>query len=675
MLMKSSYINTIGTVFLLVFSFNQALAQKISFGKNGTIDYHSNGTFDVSLAGKLILKNAYAEVLVNGKNISSKNFEKRTFTQKNINDEIGKGVLYEFTVKDTNGITLRQQIYTYQNLDYFVAKVSVSGKYIKTNQMFPLKGELTGDGDFSNFNHLFVPFDNDTFISYNASLFSLNKDNVSAEVTAVYNNESRNGFVMGTLEHDQWKTAIKTKLLDHQTIAIAAECGYTSFDLTRDKIEHGSLSGNQIASSKVMFGHFNDWRFGMETFARNIRAVEKPVVADWKGPTPVGWNSWGVMQEKLSFEKATEVVDFFAENLKQFRIGETCYIDLDSYWDNMLKGDDYSLLKKFADYCKAKGLKPGIYWAPFTDWGFQSGAKRKAPGSNFTFGEMWTKVNDGYHDFDGARALDPTHPGTQKRIDFIISNLKNCGFEMIKIDFLGHAAVESTHFYDQNITTGMQAYRAGMEYLIKALDGKMLVYAAISPSLASGKYVQVRRIACDAFKSIKDTEYTLNSVTNGWWQTYLYNYIDADHVVLANESEQANRARTLSAIVTGTLIVGDDFSVDGPWKANAEKLFQNQELLNIIKDGKAFRPVDGNRGKSASTQFIKQSGKSVYLAIFNYADKNVITTIDFSRLGFSFDRVLSAENILEHQSLNLKATNQIELKAADAVMLKLTLLN
>ncbi|MNK01730.1 hypothetical protein D3C87_195360 [compost metagenome] len=659
-------------LFLLISSLS--FAQKIPFGQNSFIDYRpSKGTFDVFVNGKQILKNGFSEVMVNSKLISSKEFDHRSISKRRFINETGNGQHYTLIAKDKNGITLKQSIFAYANQGFFVIEVSVSGRGLKINQMFPLKGELAGVNDFQTNRNLFVPFDNDTFISYQANLLELKKENISAEATSIYDNESRQGFVVGTLDHGIWKTALKTKLLDQSSLDLAVECGYTNYDITRDHIEHGYLAGRSISSSKILFGYFNDWRVGMETYAKTVRANEKPIIADWKGPTPVGWNSWGVMQERISYAKVIQVVDYFADNLKKFRVGDVCYIDLDSYWDNLLKAGDYAVLTKFADYCKSKGLKPGIYWAPFTDWGFQAGANRKVPGSEYTFGEIWTKVNQGYHDFDGARALDPTHPGTKRRIDFIISNLKKSGFEMIKIDFLGHAAIESTQFYDHKITTGMQAYRVGMEHLLKCLDNKMLVYAAISPSLASARYVQVRRIACDAFKSIKDTEYTLNSVTNGWWQTYLYNYIDADHVVLTNESEEANISRTLSAIVTGTLIVGDDFSLEGNWKERAEKLFQNQNLLKIIKDGKAFRPVEGDRGKSASAQYVKEEENIRYVALFNYENKKVTTEIDFSRLGFAKSNINSVEDLIECKIINPKDYDKKDLKAAQATMLKITL--
>ncbi|MCX2574173.1 alpha-amylase family protein [Pedobacter sandarakinus] len=659
-------------LFLSVFS-NIASAQRISFGSRGIIMVQpAQGAFDVFIGGKKIINEAYSELLIDNHLISTKGLKMSLKVKKTVKDVLGNAAIYDFVGLTPDGLTLTQEIRTYKKLDFFIITLSIVGKNLHTNQMIPLNAELVSD-NFDDKRTLFVPFDNDAFIRYHNDVPKLNQKNVSSEATAVYSNDSRIGIVVGTLDHHQWKTGITTQLVSQSALNLSVTCGFTDFKLTRDKIKHGEIMADKISSSRILVGYFNDWRTGMETYAAAVRKTEKPILPDWKGPTPVGWNSWGAMQQKISYEKATQVVDFFADSLKGLRVDNAAYIDLDSYWDNMLKGDDYSTLKRFADYCKLKGLKPGIYWAPFTDWGFQHSANRKAPGSNFTFGEMWTKINQGYHDFDGARALDPTHPGTQQRINFIISNLKKCGFEMIKIDFLGHAAAESTHFYDTSITTGMQAYRVGMEYLLKCIDNKMLIYAAISPSLASGRYVHVRRIACDAFSRINDTEYTLNSVTNGWWQTYLYNYIDADHVVLGNENEATNISRTLSAIVTGTLIVGDDFSTPGPWKNRAKNLFQNQELLTIIKNGKSFTPVEGNAGSGASKLFVKAVGNKRYVALFNYEKQEAKLILDFVRLGIDRSEILKLQDAITEDQVDIKNDLAVTLRPEQAKMFKIIL--
>ncbi|WP_431295222.1 alpha-galactosidase [Pedobacter sp. P26] len=638
---------------ILFFSGRSASAIIIGYGKTGKIDYNlETGTFNVSDGPKQLLLNGFSQAEYQKTLFSSKDYKDITYSKKAIKDGFGNGFKHILLLKQVGLPTMQQVFYTYIHKDYFMISIILKGANLSINHIVPINGNLIDQQPSDTPTSLFVPFDNDTFISYNTVPLIANVSNPSAEVTALYHDQSRKGFVIGSIDHTNWKTGVITAMNSDKKISIQAICGYTEESITRDKIIHGYLTGNSVSSAKVFFGAFDDWRLGMETYAKLNRISEPPMVFKWNNATPVGWNSWGAMQEKITLEKANQVSDFFADSLKSFRSGDVAFIDLDSYWDNLLKGGltgDYSKLKAFADHAKSKGLKPGIYWAPFVDWGFAGGGNRKAEGTDYTFGEMWTKVDSGYHDIDGARALDPTHPGTQQRIATVINKFKECGFEMIKIDFLGHAAIESDHFYDPKITTGMQAYKTGMEFLLKQLDGKMLVYAAISPSMASGRYVHVRRIACDAFKSIKDTEYTLNSVSNGWWQTYLYDYIDADHVVFSDQSDGENKARLLSAIVTGTCITGDDFSRQGKWTGTARHLLSNAEILKILEDGKAFVPVEGNRGKSASQLFVKELNGVKYLAVFNYSDETKDFNIDFSRIGLKLDQVYGTENLISRK--------------------------
>jgi alpha-galactosidase len=235
------------------------------------------------------------------------------------------------------------------------------------------------------------------------------------------------------------------------------------------------------------------------------------------------------------------------------------------------------------------------------------------------------------------------------------------------------ALLKQTIFTIPKVTTGMQAYEAGMEYLTEQLGSQMLIYAAISPSLASGRYVHMRRIACDAFKSIENTQYTLNSVSYGWWQTHLYNYIDADHVVFNDEKIGANRASLLSALVTGTWISGDDFSKTGQWTERVKKYYQDKDLLQLVKNGKAFRPVEGNTGTGASEVFIKQVGKTFYLAVFNYSKNEKAYALNYQRLGLIASKIMAVKEILQDNAIALNNSIDLKLNAEDAVLYKFTL--
>lgn len=661
-------------LFLLVFFLNHAHALTFKFGRTGKVIYDlKSGTFSAYQNTAEILKDGFSTFKEKNQIYSSKDYSKRVYSSTAISDQFGKGIKHTITLTGSGMPAMKMHFFTYDHLPYYLLQMELSGANISSNEMVPIQGTIPVLKGIEELRSVFIPFDNDTFISYNSKQLLKNEAQISAEAGALYDAQFRKGVIAGSINHSDWKTGVSTGINATGNAFLKVLVGFSNKDITRDLLPHGSLTGSVVRSPLIFYGAFDDWRTGMEAYATVNRVANPPIIRKWDQPTPVGWNSWGAMQTKLSFEKVVQVTDYFADSLKTFRSEGTMFVDLDSYWDNLLKGGlegDYSKLKEFADYVKSKGLKPGIYWAPFTDWGFNAGGDRRAEGGNYKYGELWTKIGAGYHDFDGARALDPTHPGTQQRMALVIGKLKACGFEMIKIDFLGHAAVESDHFYDPKIKTGMQAYQAGMTYLTKLLDNQMLVYAAISPTMASGPYVHMRRIACDAFQSIKDTKYTLNSLTYGWWQTHLYDYVDADHVVIGDETMGANKARTLSAIVTGTLILGDDFSTAGPWKEKAPKLLENQELLAVIKDGKAFRPLESD--KEASELFVKQSENTTYLAIFNYENQPKTFTITPAAIGLKTFSDTKMEDVFNHLEITPAPATTFVLQPGNATLIKIT---
>jgi alpha-galactosidase len=681
--MHTSFRNLIGSILLIFFSSLDAHSSSlktvenelvsIPYGRTFKIIFNqTKGTYDVFEGKHGIIRAAHFQVKSGTLELNQFSYAKISLKVLPIKDQFGYGKKYVFSFLKNGLPALEQVFYVYPNRPYFFTEVLLKGNDLRSNYLSPLSSDEVNLNAKGDNRVLFVPFDNDTFIRYDAKSTRSETKNISSEVGALYDNTSRKGLIVGSVEHMVWKTGVSTVGKDDQLSSMDVFGGYTDKAVTRDQIPHGSIVGNVIKSPKIFVGIYNDWRIGLEAYGAANRLAEPPFVFNWTKPVPFGWNSWGVIQEKLSYEKAIKVVDYFAEKLPEFRNGGTAYIDLDSFWDNFTGGmsGDYSKLKEFADYCKKRGLEPGAYWAPFTDWGYKSGGNRKAEGSDYKFSEMWTKVGNEYHDFDGARALDPTHPGTLKRIDYIIDKLKACGFKMIKIDFLGHAAAESTQFYDSKLSTGMQAYRFGMEYLVKRLDGQMLIYAAISPSMATGRYAHIRRIACDAWKTIKDTEYTLNSVNYGWWQSKLYNFIDADHIVFATESGGSHRARLTSGLITGTLITGDDFSKSGEWDSTAQSLLQNKELLDISRSGKAFMPLDGNTGTHANNVFYREINGFLYIAFLNYSKESMDFNIPLTRFGLTKSKYTARElfqlnEVVSVQSINLKVD------ASDAAILKI----
>lgn len=569
------------------------------------------GTYSVILHGEPTFENVYAVA----QDIDSRTAAKRGYVIKK------SGAATVYTV---NSGALQQLFTTFPDKDYCIVSIQVAGMACNYLSPFNTAG-INATGHVLN-----VPFDNDMWFRYEAPALE-KADFTGSEVTAIYNEQR--GIVIGSLEQDVWKTGIQVR-----SNALKVFCGYTDSLRTHDVKAHGMVQpvDGYCHSAPIFIGYNKDWRTAMETYATSNKTPR--YVAPWKGATPICWNSWGVLQTKIDFAKAKGVVDFFYDSCKGYRTADhTLYIDLDSYWDNMSPEQ----LKAFAAYCKEKGFKPGIYWAPFVDWGKYD---RPVEGSTYHYKDTWTTQNGKYADTDGGRAMDPTHPATRARIIYFMQRFKEMGYEMVKIDFLTHGAIEGDHFYDAGVTTGMQAFRKGME-LIDSMAGKnMLLYAAISPNLATSRYVHMRRIACDAFNTIAHTEYTLNSTAYGWWQSVLYPFMDADHVVFKDAAFNANKARLASALVTGTLVTGDDYASDGPWKAVALQLLQDKELLAVTKSGKSFRPVDGNN------VFMKDDK---YIALFNYGVQEQTFHIPLLK-GGNFKELFSKKIISSGDTLHVQ---------------------
>lgn len=643
----------------------------IPFGKNSRISYdlHS-GKYSVWVNGKIMIRDAFSWYEDAQQPDTAK--IRRSFTIAPLKDQTGTGKQYVIT-SPGSGIKRQQFFYVYNGDNGFYTALVLRGAGARSRSMSPLTTTALQFPVKDTIRAVHVPFDNDTWVKYStedlpAASFT------SAEVTAVYNTANNNGLVIGSVEHNNWKTGIALKGTTAQQMQLSVIAGWTDSTGTRDNIRHGMVSSGDTlcVSPKIYVLPGSDWRTGMEQYAQANRKAEPRYIFSWTAAKPFGWNSWGSMQTKLSLAKAKTVVDFFADSCKGFRNADhTLYIDLDSYWDNLTTNGmtgDFSQLEAFSAYCKAKGFKPGIYWAPFVDWGK---SPRKVEGSQFNYQDTWTKVNGQYHELDGARAMDPTHPATRERIAFLIKRFKDAGFEMIKIDFIGHAAIEADSFYDPTVHTGMQAFRKGMEYLVDQLDGKMLVYAAISPNMATGRYVHTRRIACDAFKNIDETAYTMNGTSYGWWQNWLYDFSDADHVVFEGAAAGPNRARLLSGIVTGSLITGDDFSVYGHASEAAKQFLQNQDLLEVARQGGVFRPVDHHSRDQSSNIFVKNSGRYTYVAVMNYAPTSGTFSLNLQQAGLSAKEAYTAKELFSGKISIQNKTMQITLPEADAVIYRL----
>ncbi|WP_455587754.1 FG-GAP-like repeat-containing protein [Bacteroides sp.] len=550
-----------------------------------------------------------------------------------ITDSFGTGKQITITAKTADGITVTQDYFLYN--DYVLTEVRIeSQQELASNYMAPIKtsSEVNFLPDNIYNRVLFVPFDNDAFVRFGSYNFSKGEasPSTSYEVGALYNDDTRQGLVLGSVEHSDWKTGVVAHTSNGNNIAAIEVYGGITSEYTRDTYykndgdqltdkgfnnnksnaptPHGKLRGKMVKSPKVFIGYFSDWRTGMETFG-DVNAIVAPK-AVWDGSKPFGWNSWGVLQGNVNYQNASETAAFIKNELKVFSDGANdVYIGLDAGGGKL---DDEGKMEAFIAECKARGQKVGGYMNTFVSWGDDPY-------------DVCLKANGQYIRFDGAYALDPTHPSVLNGIKNAIESHIAKGFSFVKIDFMSHGAVEADSYYDKTVHTGMQAYNKGMQEIYKYAAGRIYVNLSIAP-IFPAQYAQSRRISCDAWSSIGNTKYVLNCLSYGWWLDHVYHYNDADHVVLNGATEAENRSRITSSILTGIFILGDNLSNDGSSESNtgktrATKFLNNPEIIRIARQCKAFRPVDsapsaGN--EDAARDFYATVEDTMYVAAYNY---------------------------------------------------------
>lgn len=535
----------------------------------------------------------------------------------------------------------------------YMAPVAVTGNY----RMFDRPGN----------NVVFIPYDNDAWVRYRITPFGQQAPE-SYEVSAIVNGDTREGVILGSLEHDTWKTGVKVSADNSCGVDTLKLYGGIATTLTRDIIPHGAVKGKKVSSPLMFVGRYADWRDGMEEFADGCTVIAPKIAS--RGGRPFGWNSWGQLQTKINFDNATEVSDFIHDNLQNhgFENDSIVYIGLDAFWDFGFKPEQH---KQFVEHCRKNGQKAGIYFCPFTDWAKNPDATfSEAP--QYKYKDAYLYGNGQILTFDGAYALDPTHPAVKERIRRQLDQFKDWGYEYVKIDFMAHGAYEADRHFNPNVTTGVQAYSEGMQYIDSVADGKLWINLSIAP-LFPANYAHSRRIGCDAWADINNTEYTLNALTYGWWLDRMYHYNDADHMVLNGVTEGENRARVTSSALTGVFLLGDDMSATGD-DATKRKICRNltnAAINQMARECKSFRPVEIGNGDRAADAFYYEMPDYTYVALFNFSDRPVHRVLPLHRLGLSEGVQYDSRELWSDDSLPLNGSISIDIPAKDVKVLKI----
>ena len=599
------------------------------------------------------------------------------YSTEPVSDEFGQGTAHRFTFTnpDTDQedkVSMQVTFFEYPACPFVLtqlALISRSGP-IRSNHLEPVSTTVQWRMmTESNDNRMLkVPFDNDGFGRYHT--YRLTTSMTSYEVASIYDGAGGYGAVYGSVDHDHWKSGICVDATGNASIKSLQLISGMSDSETRDDqpdyghLPHGKLQGDTVRSARFFVGFFDDWRTGMETFA-DACATVRPAMSNWQYGTPFGWQSWGVLAEKNSYEADIEISDYYAQVLQPggfINSKGNIVMSLDAS-----DGHSEAQKKDFIAHAKANGQMVGCYSTPFSLWWDENSIN--------TYSISWTKdggrvtgvmrdavlkINGKPVKYDGAYCADPTHPVTKQSIVNFVRDAANKGLKWIKADFLNCGIIQADGYYKEGITTAVEAYNDGMRYLQQQCEKYDIFLAlSIAPLFPHG-YANSRRIACDTWGQIGHTEYCMNAISGGWWTDRLYQYNDPDHIVLIGANEQLNntlgenRARFTTGAVSGMVLVADNFSPsDQSGRGNnalsrqrAQQVMLNADINRMADLGRSFRPLYGHKeydGKDdhAQSLFVQQADSFVYVAAFNYTGSNTSYTIPLADLGIGEDEELS----------------------------------
>ena len=633
----------------------------------GRADYLQNGVCRVAGIESVVKLEGEEDI---DKSVSSTEYAQRKVESAGVQDGYGRGTVYQVVCTGNGLPEMRQSFYLYENLPYILVKVELSSaEMLSTNFMAPVStsGEdVVRIGEKQDARALFVPYDNDNWVRYNAE--PIKGAHTSHWVTALYDNASRNAVVCGSVDHDTFKTGTSVWAGPDGKIGFfGAFGGIWSAKDTYDYLPHGSISGTSVSSPKMFLGYFEDWRDGMETYGQaNANNVPK---LNWPGGTPFGYNSWYAQGSQLSYDESILASDTIKELSDFESSGKVAYINLDSYWDNL--SDDQ--LRRFVQHCKANGQKAGIYWSHFVFWATDMTYGLGVGNYSFRDAALEDKYGNVAAMAKDSKSLplDPTSEAMKARLDYLMKKFVDLGFEFLKVDFLNYAALEGAHA-DPKVQTGMQAYNQALELFTKYVDtDQFFISYSIAPVFPY-QYGHSRRISCDVSADIGSVEYLLNSLNYGWWMDdTIYSSIDADHIGLTN-NEAFSKTRYQSAVISGGMMLMSNLYSNREITDMTKKITQNKAVNDLARLGRAFRPVEGNTGQSAGQVFMLETQDAVYVAMFQYGKRLPETVkVELSRLGLDAGKSYQVTDLWDGGTFSVSDTLTKTLAAQSSVLYRI----
>src|SRR5579862_5563348 len=170
-----------------------------------------------------------------------------------VKDSLGVGTRLTVLHRAPGLPELRQTFWIYRGRKEAIVQLEVkSPSAIESNYLAPIKSSqpvrLRHNKEIKS---LFVPYDNDSYARYRTDCWVHSKEDLgSNELGAVFDNTSRNGIVVGSIEHALWKSGVRfARSRSGDVAGIEAFVGSRG-PASQQQVPHGVVSGKLIRTPK-----------------------------------------------------------------------------------------------------------------------------------------------------------------------------------------------------------------------------------------------------------------------------------------------------------------------------------------------------------------------------------------------------------------------------------------
>lgn len=251
------------------------------------------------------------------------------------------------------------------------------------------------------------------------------------------------------------------------------------------------VGGDRVALyAEAPVDHIVDTRAGgvQGALARWADSFATRTVVGTLRAAPTLWCSWYHYSTSVSqadVEENLQAIDDLELDIEVVQIDDGWQADIGDW---LTLSARFTSLRDIVARIKDRGRRAGIWVAPFLV-GHRSAVFRDHPGwviGGADAGTGWDQQ---------LAALDVTAPGAQAYLHEVFAGLRDIGIDFLKLDFVYAGALAGTRTEPE--TSGIDAYRSGLQIIREAAGADTYVLGCGAPMLPSVGLVDAMRVSPD----------------------------------------------------------------------------------------------------------------------------------------------------------------------------------